>query len=247
VGCHRADVAVDIFELVSEEVSTILLLKGRKERVRAIPTRSRIPISTTVAMDTSPEGLQIETEAENEVEIERETSSPQHILLHDSMVTVRLSEPLPALTVDTSVLRKDHKDIIEEGAEGEGAGTPDPLLANEEGQEEESPRITMMDENGEVLSPTGSESASERNPESRRGSDSSEGSVEGGGVNWEELEKTEEQEPRDESSDDVSLYPHLFPPIADSSVYGITARQTRTGKQSPSHESEIGNCEGPDN
>jgi hypothetical protein len=63
----------------------------------------------------------------------------------------------------------------------------------------------MVDPNGEVLSPTGSESASERNPESRRGSDSSEASVEGGGVNWEELEKTEEKEPRDESSDDVSV------------------------------------------
>lgn len=196
-------------------------------------------------MDTSPEhgqDLQIETEAE----IERETHSAQHTLLHDSMVTVRLSEPLPALTVDTSILRKDHKDIIGEDGGGEGAGTPDILLGDGEVQEEESPRITMMEPNGEVLSPTGSESASERNAESRRGSDSSEGSVDGGGVNWEELEKTEEQEPRDESSDDVRLFSYLFLSIADFSVYGTTACQTRTGKQPSSYESEIGNCEGAD-
>jgi hypothetical protein len=160
-------------------------------------------------MDTSPQhgqDLQIETEAEHEVEveIEREVDSAQQTLLHDSMVTVRLSEPPPALTVDTSVLRKDHKETIGNG-KLEGNGTPDSPRGVGETPDEESPRITMMDPNGEELSPTGSESASERNGESRRGSDSSETSMEGGGVNWEELEKTEEKEPRDESSDDVSL------------------------------------------
>jgi hypothetical protein len=154
-------------------------------------------------MDTGSQP-QIETEVETEVEIEvhreQESESAQQILQHDSMVTVRLSEPPPALTVDTStsITQRVRKGTIEEGRRTEDVRdgqTPD----------EESPRIMMMDPNGEVLSPTGSESVSERNPESRRGSDSSEASVEGGGVNWEELEKTEEKEPRDESSDDVSL------------------------------------------
>ncbi|KAH8659310.1 rab-GTPase-TBC domain-containing protein [Tricladium varicosporioides] len=65
--------------------------------------------------------------------------------------------------------------------------------------QEDSPRITMMDVNGnEVESPSGSEeSAMSR---SRRGSESSESLEEE--VNWEELEKTEELEPRSESSDD---------------------------------------------
>ncbi|KAE9363932.1 hypothetical protein N431DRAFT_497676 [Stipitochalara longipes BDJ] len=153
-------------------------------------------------MTTNPD-LQHEVEAgtEAEVEVEREqeskAESAQQVLQHDSMVTVRLSEPPPALTVDTraNIIQRGRKDTI-----GEEPGIQD--VVREETLEEESPRITMMDPNGEELSPTGSESASERNPESRRGSDSSEASVEGGGVNWEELEKTEEKEPRDESSDD---------------------------------------------
>ncbi|KAN0104907.1 Rab-GTPase-TBC domain containing protein [Hyaloscypha variabilis] len=144
----------------------------------------------------------IETEHEIDVRRERESKaeaeSAQQILQHDSMVTVRLSEPPPALTVDTraNIIQRARKNTI-----GEERGIQD-VVQEGETLEEESPRITMMDPNGEVLSPTGSESASERNPESRRGSDSSEASVEGGGVNWEELEKTEEKEPRSESSDD---------------------------------------------
>jgi hypothetical protein len=123
------------------------------------------------------------------------------------MVTVRLSEP-SALTVDTSspVLARD---LIKHKRDSEGeAETPDITLDGDEGQTpEESPRITMLDPNGnEVFSPTGSESAAS---ESRRGSDSSEASMEGGGVNWEELQQTEEKEPRDETSDDVSPY-HSF-------------------------------------
>jgi hypothetical protein len=155
-------------------------------------------------MDTGSQP-QIETEVETEVEIEvhreQESESAQQILQHDSMVTVRLSEPPPALTVDTStsITQRVRKGTIEEGRRTED------VVRDGQTPDEESPRIMMMDPNGEVLSPTGSESVSERNPESRRGSDSSEASVEGGGVNWEELEKTEEKEPRDESSDDVSL------------------------------------------
>ncbi|KAF4628944.1 hypothetical protein G7Y89_g9210 [Cudoniella acicularis] len=132
---------------------------------------------------------------------------------HDSMVTVRLSEP-PALHVDTrsSVLATGHarvasiaeKEIVE--VHTESIGTPDITLEdvreNDTDTQEDSPRITMMDANGnEVESPSGSESAASRNGESRRGSDSSSGS-EVEQVNWEELEKTEEQEPRSESSDD---------------------------------------------
>jgi hypothetical protein len=201
------------------------------------------PAFRSIVMDTSPEPapdreLQIEPEA---VEVQQEQESAKQILLHDSMVTVRLSEPPPALTVDTSanIVRRDRKDTIgEEGIQD--------VVRNKETAEEESPRITMMDPNGEELSPTGSESASERNPESRRGSDSSEASVEGGGVNWEELEKTEEKEPRSESSDDVSNPPSLSRLFADVSVYGLTARETRSGEQPPSHKSEVRNRKGAD-
>jgi len=120
---------------------------------------------------------------------------------HDSMVTVRLSEP-PNLTVDTSTPVREHSHI---DGFGEKRQSMPAVIAEEDTHEEpdDSPQITMMDPNGnEVVSPSGSESAVSENEESRRGSESSEASE--GGVNWEELEKTEEQEPRNESSEDVS-------------------------------------------
>lgn len=132
---------------------------------------------------------------------------------HDSMVTVRLSEP-PILTLDT----KRHSDKIitnEELDTNEEINTPTDrrqtimsimdVTRKETGSEtrtqEDSPRITMVDPNGnEVPTPTGSESAESERNGSRRGSDSSDTSVEE--VNWEELEKTEEQQPRNQDSDD---------------------------------------------
>lgn len=124
---------------------------------------------------------------------------------HDSMVTVRLSEP-PNLTVDTSGL-EGHMNIegLRDGLAKDNIQEEDEDI---QGGEEESPRITMMDPNGEVMSPTGSESVASEAAGSRRGSDSSEESE--GGVNWEELEKTEEQEPRDQDSDDVSFAKYIF-------------------------------------
>ncbi|PVH75445.1 hypothetical protein DL98DRAFT_427546 [Cadophora sp. DSE1049] len=129
-------------------------------------------------------------------------------ITHDSMVTVRLSEP-PALTVDTTVpskqtsTRSSTPKAVEETTDTPGIQLDGVEKNALDEEEEKSPRITMMDPNGnELLSPSGSESAGSQNGESRRESDSSEESVEGGGVNWEELQQTEENEPRDESSDD---------------------------------------------
>ncbi|KAB8301347.1 hypothetical protein EYC80_003228 [Monilinia laxa] len=131
---------------------------------------------------------------------------------HDSMVTVRLSEP-PILTLDT----KRYSDKINTNEElemSEEANTPTDKRqtimsimdvtgkeTGETGTQEGSPRITMVDPNGnEVPTPTGSESAESEHNGSRRGSDSSDTSAEE--VNWEELEKTEEQQPRNQDSDD---------------------------------------------
>ncbi len=144
-------------------------------------------------MEVIEEHNVLETGAEEKSAVDKRMS-----MLHDSMVTVRLSEPSPprppSLMVNTSI-GQSMVTVVE---------TPDILLPGEEGpapEVGESPRITMLDEEGNEVfdSPTGSESA---NGESRRGSDSSEESVEE--VNWEELQQTEEKEPRDESSDDVS-------------------------------------------
>jgi len=148
-------------------------------------------------------------------------------LTHDSMVTVRLSEPPasapalapPTLTVDTSILPNNADVEILSALSNEdteiehttSVQTPDIALDDvhevSPQDEDESPRITMMDPNGnELVSPMTPglpDSSVPQDADSRRGSESSEasGSEE---VNWEELEKTEEQEPRDESSDDVS-------------------------------------------
>lgn len=152
-------------------------------------------------MDSPSDGLQLEDMAVS-------PAKP-----HDSMVTVRLSEP-PVLKVDTNTTTKHHNSGHEQDADADATGgqsTPSIMLDGVEELDEvevraddESPRITMSDQNGdEIASPAGSESARSGDGESRRGSESTEAS-EDGEVNWEELEKTEEQEPRDEASDDVS-------------------------------------------
>ena len=117
---------------------------------------------------------------------------PLETMARDSMVTVRLSEP-PALTVDTSAGPRERQE--DEKAEEQHAIQVEDL--------QESPKITMSDPNGnEVESTAGSESGNSL-AGSRRGSDSSVSESEE--VNWEELEKTEEQEPRDQDSDDVGF------------------------------------------
>lgn len=147
-------------------------------------------------------GKEIQTQIEEQEEKEHSQTSTSSHIPHDSMVTVRLSEP-PALHVDTNLQQKD---AIEN--KKEELDTPGILLEEAEEDIEDSPRITLVNPNGnEVLSPSGSESPASRIDRfSRRDSDSSEASMEGGGVNWEELEKTEEQEPRSENSDDVSTH-----------------------------------------
>ncbi len=130
------------------------------------------------------------------------------ILLHDSMVTVRLSEP-PALTVDTSGLSNQTPIPIPIPIQEEFEGGEDKEENTKDDDLEDSPRITMIDPNGnEVASPTGSET-----DEERRGSVDSEASEEGSGVNWEELQQTEEKEPRSASSDDVG-FPPFYTPFA---------------------------------
>lgn len=142
-------------------------------------------------------------------EQERPQTTQKHIshVPHDSMVTVRLSEPPPpALHVDTSLPSKEIEDKKERELD-----TPDIIHEKEEEADEDSPRITTIDVDGnEVLSPSGSESPASQHDLSRRGSDSSEASMEGDGVNWEELQQTEEKEPRNENSDDVSLHQTLY-------------------------------------
>ncbi|EHK99410.1 putative Ecotropic viral integration site 5 protein like protein [Glarea lozoyensis 74030] len=143
------------------------------------------------------------------------TQSPVH---HDSMVTVRLSEP-PTLSVDTRAsiltytkLRANSTPISPRTRDSFSSPNKEAYIKRttaaslEDGQQdtsvqgELSPSITTMDPSGNVSSPVESAYEEMTDMEARRGSESSVSETEE--VNWEELAKTEEQEPRNESSDD---------------------------------------------
>jgi hypothetical protein len=145
-------------------------------------------------------------EIQHHDELQSEDEIEAQAMPHDSMVTVRLSEP-PPLKVDTTVLaeqiEEEYRQVVED-KDIRGHSMPDILLDDVDvGIQEYSPRIIMVDASSiRAASPTGSEGGVSQNGiESRRGSDTSV-IPEGEGVNWEELEKTEEQEPRDQGSDD---------------------------------------------
>ncbi|KAM3077025.1 hypothetical protein ACMFMG_003509 [Clarireedia jacksonii] len=153
----------------------------------------------------------MESELDKKQAVEAKVNSDGQNMHHDSMVTVRLSEP-PVLTLDTKRLSAKvegpKEDVVEEiiGADMEDkrrtiTDTRSMKSAEESSILEESPRITMLDPNGnEVCTPTGSETAESEPGNSRRDSDSSETSLEE--VNWEELEKKEERQPRNQDSED---------------------------------------------
>lgn len=148
-------------------------------------------------------------------------------LLHDSMVTVRLSEP-PSLTVVTQsmAMRKQQED---DSARDILLGTPDSNVESNEDLEtnlssRHSMSIAAGDENTRSL-PDLSDELLTVDADERRESESTEDSGDGE-VNWAELEKTEEQEPRDQDSEDVSKKISGFRFMANLKVHCFIARQT---------------------
>lgn len=126
---------------------------------------------------------------------------------HDSMVTVRLSEPPSTLQINTTLPQQARSSDLQTQRSSTAASGPS------EGDEtpsaectEESPRITMIDTDGnEVESPADHISQSPR-----PASEGSVESVEEEQVDWEELEKSEGQEPKDQWTDDVSIFVKTF-------------------------------------
>jgi hypothetical protein len=146
-------------------------------------------------------------------------------LLHDSMVTVRLSEP-PSLTVVTQSMATREED---DSARDILLGTPDSNIESNEDLEtnissRHSMSIAAGDENTSSL-PDLSDDLLTIDADERRESESTEDSGDGE-VNWAELEKTEEQEPRDQDSEDVSRKISGFRFMANSKVHCFIARQT---------------------
>ncbi len=126
-------------------------------------------------------------------------------LPHDSMVTVRLSEP-PSLTVVTEsmVMTEEQGD---DSTKDMPLVTPDSNFDSNEDLETPLPvghtmSVGAGDENTSPIRDT-SDERSIVDADERRGSESTDDSGDGE-VNWAELEKTEEQEPRDQDSEDVS-------------------------------------------
>ncbi|RQM07825.1 hypothetical protein DH86_00000711, partial [Scytalidium sp. 3C] len=109
------------------------------------------------------------------------------VMQHDSLVTVRLSEP-PALTVDTKLNNQ------EQGMHRNGS-------ISEEVEDNHQPDTQKRDSDGEGLgTAAGSEPPRAGDTEPRRASEDSEGAEDE--VNWEQLEKNEEEEPKTQDSDD---------------------------------------------
>lgn len=131
--------------------------------------------------------------------------TPRSALPHDSMVTVRLSEP-PSLTVDTRA-----SPVMDEPENDTPLATPieqmDDDMNNEDldrtPQSRESTPANINNDR-EDSAPRMSELQSPVDSEERRGSDSSAGSRRNE-VNWEELQKTEDEQPRDQDSEDVRI------------------------------------------
>lgn len=133
--------------------------------------------------------------------MEEAEDTPSQPLLHDSMVTVRLSEP-PSLTVDTQaglVMAEPEQDLA--------ITTPIPEVDDIAELDQTPPSRTSRPADvseDEVDTPSRmSEISSPADSDERRESDSSTESS-NNGVNWEELQKTEDEQPRDQDSEDVS-------------------------------------------
>jgi hypothetical protein len=161
-------------------------------------------------------------------------------LPRDSMVTVRLSEP-PSLTVVTQSLVMDE---VQQNSSAEDTllDTPDLKVdCKEDLKPTLSSRYSMSIAAGDENMDTMRDESDEQLPidaGERRGSDSTEDSSDED-VNWAELEKTEEQEPRDQDSEDVSGEILGFGALLIFIVDCFTACQIGTGEQSSGYGPKI--------
>lgn len=159
-------------------------------------------------------------------------------VLHDSMVTVRLSEPEPQLGRSAAYSGTAAAATAEIGGElevGDESGDKDEDEDEEDEEEDEDKKEEQeakttpteqgvgqtIPEEDEESDDTDADTVYEteiarmevpgiKDKEARRGSNKSDSETES--VNWEVLERTEEQEPRDQDTEDVStpLLPHCL-------------------------------------
>jgi hypothetical protein len=143
----------------------------------------------------------------------------------DSMVTIRLSDNQSAgaqekFSIDTAIANNEK--VIE-------VDTWDPSATTSPVAEScQSPVETLC-------------SGSPSTPRSRSNSNASGSPTTSTSVDWEGLEKTEEQEPRDEGTDDVNHLLSSPRPSLTSIVDCTITCSTRTGKQRPRNKPQIWN------
>ena len=122
---------------------------------------------------------------------------------HDSMVTVRLSEPPPALTLDTSEARLSAIKL-----------TNPPRLSVEEAEAEsdsssgEEHLAGASDARDSIATASPTEASRSLQDELGDFDVSSRKSFSSEEVNWEELEKTEDEQTKDEETDNVRITSH---------------------------------------
>ena len=147
--------------------------------------------------------------AAEDVELVNSPKSGAHIDIMSpstiSMVTVRLSDSEPSTLPNKPELQRDDDDHATSQTEHDIESPMDVRTSQHNGSDE-SRRTSALSgsskEHGvEVVSGTNASSSP-----SRRGSSSTTSSDSSTRVDWEELEKTEEQESRDEASDEVQSY-----------------------------------------
>lgn len=151
----------------------------------------------------SPRAIPVDTPAATANDTEAETPKPAH----DSMVTVRLSEP-PNLTLDTGL--------------GSNATTTQPAVTiHEEEAETTAPELSIEANNRETMSTDRDSTTTLSTVEtgrslhnelatSRDSDISHDSSSETDEVDWAQLQKTEDEQTKDEETDNVSSYAILL-------------------------------------
>jgi hypothetical protein len=162
---------------------------------------------------------------------------------HDSLVTVRLSEP-PILTVDTTLAEAHEQQPVRPATimspnDNSIAGTPGTVNTAETA----TPRDSLV----QLPGPDGSRTLEEElgacaDDDEPRPSLSSEDQDE---VNWEQLEKTEDEQTKDEETDNVRrismVSPWIFalnPLLIQSIVNSSPACTARAGKRETGYQPE---------
>jgi hypothetical protein len=142
-----------------------------------------------VLLEPSTAELDTNTAEHTKAAEDKDTKEGPH---HDSMVTVRLSEPPKFQVVQAEAIVVNDEDF--DCSDDESPDSPT------EEQEDSGSEADTVYESSNIRSTMDFGS---REVEDRRGSDAS--SIGSSKVNWEELERTEASEPKDQLTDDVSI------------------------------------------